>query len=88
MKIWPTAFFKDAAGKDRQNVEARNSYLGTLYASEEVRRRGDRSPDVSRSTDRHMTVGFLLIAIVVIALLDVATNTGSGRSYVVKTKGS
>ena len=69
MKIWPTAFFKDAAGKDRQNVEARNSYLGTLYASEEVRRRGDRSPDVSRSTDRHMTVGFLLIAIVVITLL-------------------
>ena len=38
MKIWPTAFFKDAAGKDRRNVEARNSYLGTLYASEELRR--------------------------------------------------
>ena len=33
--FWPALFamdFKDAAGKDRQNVEARNMYLQTVYA--------------------------------------------------------
>ena len=33
--FWPALFamdFKDAAGKDRMNVEARQSYLQTLYA--------------------------------------------------------
>jgi hypothetical protein len=33
--FWPALFFmdfKDAAGKDRQNVEARQQYLQTIYA--------------------------------------------------------
>jgi hypothetical protein len=33
--FWPALFFmdfKDAAGKDRANVEARNMYLQTVYA--------------------------------------------------------